>query len=79
MSLPATNLAKNDCQQTSAAPVAKNGQDGKGREAPGAMRASHILVKNKNSRRAASWRDPDGKVIRNREEDEVRTTTTTTA
>jgi hypothetical protein len=36
------------------------------------MRASHILVKNKNSRRAASWRDPDGKVIQKRTEEEVR-------
>lgn len=30
---------------------------------PKAVRASHILIKHKGSRRAASWRDPDGKRI----------------
>jgi len=33
---------------------------------PAIARASHILIKHQESRRVASWRDPDGREIRNR-------------
>ncbi|KAG5241111.1 peptidyl-prolyl cis-trans isomerase Pin [Salix suchowensis] len=29
------------------------------------VRASHILIKHEGSRRKASWKDPDGRVIKN--------------
>ncbi|VFQ84044.1 unnamed protein product [Cuscuta campestris] len=29
------------------------------------VRASHILIKHQGSRRTASWKDPEGRVIRN--------------
>eukprot|EP00035_Acanthoeca_spectabilis_P035804 m.36349 g.36349 ORF g.36349 m.36349 type:complete len:155 (+) comp7562_c0_seq2:2388-2852(+) len=37
----------------------------------GAMRASHLLVKTMNSRRKASWKDPDGAQITKRSEEEA--------
>lgn len=33
------------------------------------VRASHLLVKHQNSRRPSSWRDPDGKVIKQTSKD----------
>jgi hypothetical protein len=41
------------------------------RTGPAGYRASHILVKHENSRRRASWRDPEGAVISKRTRDEA--------
>ncbi|KAL4275610.1 hypothetical protein AHAS_Ahas20G0124400 [Arachis hypogaea] len=38
-----------------------NSHDGDG----GEVRASHMLVKHQSSRRKATWKDPEGQVIRN--------------
>jgi NIMA-interacting peptidyl-prolyl cis-trans isomerase 1 len=35
------------------------------------VRASHLLVKHQGSRRPASWKDPDGKVIRKTSRDDA--------
>lgn len=35
------------------------------------VRASHLLVKHEGSRRPASWKDPDGKVIRKTSRDDA--------
>lgn len=35
------------------------------------VRASHLLVKHQGSRRPASWKDPEGRVIRNTTRDEA--------
>lgn len=35
------------------------------------VRASHLLVKHQGSRRLASWKDPDGKVIRKTSRDDA--------
>ncbi|RYQ82677.1 hypothetical protein Ahy_B10g101257 [Arachis hypogaea] len=37
----------------------------------GEVRASHILVKHQGSRRKASWKDPEGQVIRNTTRDSI--------
>lgn len=39
------------------------------RQGGGEVRASHILIKHEGSRRKASWKDPEGYVIKNTSRD----------
>ncbi|RRT46334.1 hypothetical protein B296_00035496, partial [Ensete ventricosum] len=41
----------------------ESGEARRKKMATGQVRASHILIKHEGSRRKASWKDPDGRVI----------------